>query len=65
MSKTKLNKKLKPCDLCSQETSVRYRIKYQKDGDWKLVCLQCWQQVSKNNPLYRYGGTWKARKELS
>ena len=63
MPKTKLKIKLKPCDLCSQETDIRYRIQYQKDGDWKLVCLSCWQQVRLDNPFYRYGGTWKARKK--
>ena len=63
MSKIKSHKKkLKLCDLCCHETDICYRIQYQKDGDWKLVCLQCWQQVAPDNPFYRYGGTWKARR---
>ena len=62
MPKTKLKRKLKPCDLCCHKTDIRYRIQYQKDGEWKLVCLSCWQKVSPDNPFYRYGGTWKARK---
>ncbi len=28
-----------------------------------LVCPDCWQQVSQDNPDYRYGGTWKAKKK--
>lgn len=62
MSKTKLKIKSKPCDLCSIETDIRYRIRYQENGKWELVCLQCWQKVSQDNPFYRYGGTWKARR---
>lgn len=62
MPKVKFQRKSKPCDLCSQDVDIRYRIQYQQNGDWKLVCFQCWQQVSHDNPFYRYGGTWKARK---
>ena len=52
----------KPCELCSQEVNIRYRIQYDASEEWKLVCRQCWDRVSHNNPFYRYGGTWKARK---
>ena len=60
MSKTKF-KKSKPCDLCSNKTDIRYRIQHNEDRNWQLVCLECWQKLSKDNPFYRYGGTWKAR----
>lgn len=53
---------LKPCNLCSQLVEIRYRIQYDALGQWVLVCRQCWDRVSHNNPCYRYGGTWKARK---
>jgi hypothetical protein len=63
MSKVKLKGNSKPCDLCSTNSNIRYRIQYQKNGDWKLICFLCWQKVSQDNPFYRYGGTWKARKK--
>lgn len=54
--------KTKPCDLCNQSVEIRYRIQYDSTEKWVLVCPHCWQQVSQNNPYYRYGGTWKARR---
>jgi hypothetical protein len=53
----------KPCDLCQSLVSIRYRIQYQENGDWVLVCPDCWQEVSQDNPNYRYGGTWKAKRK--
>lgn len=55
--------KLKPCDLCHNLVALRYRVQYQKQEDWVMVCPQCWQLLSQDNPYYRYGGTWKARKK--
>lgn len=52
----------KPCDLCRKLASVRYRIQCDKIGKWVLVCRPCWDKVSKDNPDYRYGGTWKGKK---
>ncbi|AFZ35393.1 hypothetical protein Sta7437_1835 [Stanieria cyanosphaera PCC 7437] len=57
------SKKLKSCTICNHLVDIRYRIKYQPEGEWVLVCPQCWQQVSHDNPNYRYGGTWKAFKK--
>jgi hypothetical protein len=54
---------LKPCDLCTQLVNIRYRIQYNISEKWVLVCPQCWEQVSQNNPLYRYGGTWKGNRD--
>jgi hypothetical protein len=54
--------KLKPCNLCHKLVNIRYRIQYQEHGDWVLVCPDCWQEVSQDNPSYRYGGTWKAKR---
>ena len=61
MPKIKFKRKSKPCDICLTDANIRYRIKYQQNGNWKLVCLPCWQKLSQNNPSYRYGGTWKAK----
>ena len=55
--------KSKPCDLCQNLVTLRYRIQYQPQADWVMVCRDCWQQVSQNNLYYRYGGTWKAKKK--
>ena len=54
--------KSKPCNICHNLVYIRYRIRYQEDGDWVLVCPDCWQKVSQDNPNYRYGGTWKAKR---
>jgi RNase P subunit RPR2 len=54
--------KSKPCNICHSLVGIRYRIRYQKDGDWVLVCPDCWQEVSQDNPNYHYGGTWKAKR---
>jgi len=51
----------KSCDICQNLVAIRYRIQYDDSGKWYLACPDCWQQLSKNNPYYRYGGTWKAK----
>ncbi|PAX54899.1 hypothetical protein [Brunnivagina elsteri] len=55
--------RIKPCYNCSQTPSLLYRVKYDKEGNWTFLCLECWQQISQNNPFYLYGGTWKAKKK--
>lgn len=54
--------KLKPCDICQELVDIRYRIQYQASEEWVLVCPSCWWKVRPNNPHYRYGGTWKAKR---
>ncbi|MEL6778063.1 MAG: hypothetical protein AAFO06_12475 [Cyanobacteria bacterium J06597_16] len=54
--------KLKPCELCSQPVKIRYRIQHTAKADWVLVCPPCWHKVRPENPHYRYGGTWKAKR---
>ncbi|MEL6815429.1 MAG: hypothetical protein AAFP03_11520 [Cyanobacteria bacterium J06598_3] len=60
------NLKLKPCDVCSSPVKIRYRIQHTlqqaEQAEWVLVCRSCWDKVSVDNPHYRYGGTWKARR---
>ena len=52
----------KSCTLCQQSEPVLYRIQYDQSHRWVFVCRRCWEKVSKNNPDYVYGGTWKAKK---
>ncbi|NJK56228.1 MAG: hypothetical protein HC939_09645 [Pleurocapsa sp. SU_5_0] len=54
--------KSKPCHICHNLADIRYRIQYQENENWVLVCPDCWQEVSQDNPYYRYGGTWKAKR---
>ena len=54
--------KLKACDRCDNLADIRYRVQYQASPDWAMVCRDCWSQI-KDDPQYRYGGTWKARKK--
>lgn len=53
-------KPLKPCALCHTPAALCYRIQYSATAGWVLVCPNCQQNHSHNNPHYRYGGTWKA-----
>ncbi len=53
----------KPCDLCQALAMVRYRIQCEPGAGWVLVCPACQKQQSAENPHYRYGGTWKARRK--
>jgi hypothetical protein len=52
---------MKSCDRCKNLATIRYRIQYDQTKNWALVCPDCWNQLSTNNPHYRYGGTWKSR----
>ncbi len=40
--------KLKPCDRCHNLTDIRYRIQYEAEGNWVMVCRDCWNVVSKD-----------------
>lgn len=60
-----MSNKRKSCEKCNQIVEIRYRIQWDDSGKWYQVCPDCWQKVSQNNPLYRYGGTWKAKKRRS
>ncbi|MBF2056372.1 MAG: hypothetical protein IGQ45_03910 [Cyanobacterium sp. T60_A2020_053] len=59
---TSIIMKTAECARCSQLVSLRYRIQWQKNQSWQLVCPQCWQEVAPDNTFYRYGGTWKGKK---
>lgn len=53
MSKTKV------CAHCNGEDSVMYRVQYKSGKMWCFLCKTCVNEVKLDNPLYRYGGTWK------
>ena len=53
----------KKCDRCSDLSSVMYRVRYDESGQWCFVCPTCWPKINEDNPLYQYGGTWKAKKK--
>ena len=50
--------KTKICELCKKEETTLFRVQIQKGKTWIFVCEDCCNQV-KNQPEYRYGGTWK------
>lgn len=52
----------KPCDRCGADATIRYRIQSEEGGPWQLVCPPCQATASQDNPHYRYGGTWKAKR---
>ncbi|MBE9028653.1 hypothetical protein IQ266_02630 [filamentous cyanobacterium LEGE 11480] len=54
--------RVKCCGICGKEAAVMYRCRHQHDGQWDLICRDCWNRVSQDNPAYQYGGTWKATK---
>jgi hypothetical protein len=54
--------KLKECEYCQNSVKIRYRIRYDTSKKWVKVCPNCWDSLSKNNPFYVYGGTWKAKR---
>jgi hypothetical protein len=49
----------KDCDLCKKEFPTMYRIQYKLQKVWVFVCKDCVIAIKKDNPYYRYGGTWK------
>ena len=47
------------CALCNKDWKTMYRVKFKEGSDWVFACKQCVLSVKRNNPHYRYGGTWK------
>jgi len=54
--------RLAACELCGEDVALRYRVQHREDRLWRLVCPDCQARVANDNPHYRYGGTWKARR---
>ncbi|KAB8153348.1 hypothetical protein EZY14_008945 [Kordia sp. TARA_039_SRF] len=51
--------RIKHCDICQKDFDTLFRIQYKLPKKWVFVCEDCLLKVKKDNPLYRYGGTWK------
>ncbi|MAD97467.1 MAG: hypothetical protein CMB99_09100 [Flavobacteriaceae bacterium] len=54
-----LAKRIKYCEVCEKDFSTVYRIQYKQPAKWVFTCESCLLKVKKDNPLYKYGGTWK------
>lgn len=53
--------RVKACALCQVVSPTLYRVVHDTPGQWVLICPACRAQAE-TQPLYRYGGTWKANK---
>ena len=51
--------RIKQCAICKVDFSTMYRIQYKNPKKWVFVCKECLTDVKKDNPNYKYGGTWK------
>ena len=49
----------KDCYVCDDAKEVLYRCRYEDFKDWVFVCKECLIVIKKDDPTYRYGGTWK------
>lgn len=49
----------KYCKVCKKDFETMYRIQYENPKKWVFVCENCLIKLKKDNPLYKYGGTWK------
>jgi hypothetical protein len=51
--------RVKFCDACKIDFSTLFRVQYKTQKKWVFVCRKCLLIFKKDNPAYRYGGTWK------
>ena len=51
----------KSCALCKVVSTTLFRVVHAAPDHWVLICSDCRAKVA-TQPLYRYGGTWKADK---
>lgn len=61
MNTPPVRSRVKACTRCQMASSTLYRVVADTAGIWVLVCPACQVQL-KDQPFYRYGGTWKANK---
>jgi hypothetical protein len=54
-----MKQRSKECEACKIEFSTMYRIQYKNPKVWVFVCEKCLLNLKKDNPTYKYGGTWK------
>lgn len=53
------SKRSKRCVSCNKEFDTLFRIQYKHPLKWVFTCEKCLLEHKKDNPLYKYGGTWK------
>ncbi|MBT9489372.1 MAG: hypothetical protein IV093_17850 [Rubrivivax sp.] len=53
--------RVKACGLCQVVSTTLFRVVHDAPNQWVLICGACRAKVE-TQPLYRYGGTWKADK---
>ena len=51
--------RVKYCEVCKIDFSILFRVQYQTSKEWIFVCHECLLNLKKDNPAYKYGGTWK------
>lgn len=61
MGKRSRQKPEKHCVGCQAIVAEMFRVKYQEQSNWILVCKAC-QLAIKEQGGYQYGGTWKQAK---
>ena len=54
-----MSRRVKYCDVCKIDFSTLFRVQHQIPKKWEFVCHECLLILKKDNPAYRYGGTWK------
>ena len=53
----------KNCHICKKEQMVLYRCKFNDCLSWYFLCKSCLECVKKKyGTNYKYGGTWKSKK---
>jgi hypothetical protein len=54
-----MKERVKYCHQSKKDFSTMYSAQYNDQKDWVFVCKECLFVIKKDNPTYRYGGTWK------
>jgi len=54
-----MKQRIKYCNSCKEDFSTLYRVQYKQPKEWVFVCKECLVSLKKDNPAYKYGGTWK------
>ncbi len=54
-----MKQRIKHCKVCNVDSSTMYRVQYNDPKTCVFVCKACLIRIKKDNPEYRYGGTWK------
>lgn len=53
----------KNCYACKKDQKILFRCKYDDFLNWHFLCEPCLESVKKKySHKYKYGGTWKSKK---